>query len=74
MSKVPQKEMSKNFCNILRKTIATGFVFYCDTKNSDTLQGSSHHIVFGRLWSKMGVAFSTMKLGNLLYLKSELMN
>ena len=31
-----------NFCNILRKIIATAFVFYCDPKHSDTLQGSSH--------------------------------
>ena len=42
MPKVPQKEISKFFCNILRKTIATGFVFFCDAKDSDTLQGSSH--------------------------------
>ena len=41
MPKVPQKEISKFFCNILRKTIATGFVFFCDAKDSDTLQGSS---------------------------------
>ena len=31
-----------NFSNILRKIIATAFVFYCDAKHSDTLQGSSH--------------------------------
>ena len=31
-----------NFCNILRKIIATAFVFYCDPKHSDTLQGSNH--------------------------------
>ena len=54
MSKVPQKEMSKNFCNILRKTIATGFVFYCDAKNSDTLQGSSHAHCFWEVEVKNG--------------------
>ena len=42
MSKVPQKRNLLIFCNILRKTIATAFVFYCDAKHSDTLQGSSH--------------------------------
>ena len=26
-----------NFSNILRKSIATAFVFYCDAKHSDTL-------------------------------------
>ena len=31
-----------NFSNILRKRIATAFVFYCDAKHSDTLMGSSH--------------------------------
>ena len=31
-----------NFSNILRKNIATAFVFYCDAKYSDTLLGSSH--------------------------------
>ena len=31
-----------NFSNILRKSIATAFVFYCDAKHSDTLLGSSH--------------------------------
>ena len=31
-----------NFRNILRKSIATAFVFYCDAKHSDTLLGSSH--------------------------------
>ena len=31
-----------NFSNILRKRIATAFVFYCDAKHSDTLLGSSH--------------------------------
>ena len=30
-----------NFSNILRKVIETTFVFYCDAKHSDTLQGSS---------------------------------
>ena len=31
-----------NFSNILRKSIATAFVFYCYAKHSDTLLGSSH--------------------------------
>ena len=31
-----------NFSNILRKSIAAAFVFYCDTKHSDTLLSSSH--------------------------------
>ena len=31
-----------NFSNILRKGIATAFVFYCDAKLSDTLLGPSH--------------------------------
>ena len=31
-----------NFSNILRKSIATAFVFYCDAKHLDTLLGSSH--------------------------------
>ena len=31
-----------NFSNILRKRVATAFVFYCDAKHSDTLLGSSH--------------------------------
>ena len=28
--------------NMLRKNIATAFVFYCDAEHSDTLLGSSH--------------------------------
>ena len=31
-----------NFSNILRKSIATASVFYCDAKHSDTLLRSSH--------------------------------
>ena len=42
MSKVPNKGSLLNFCNILRKSIATAFVFYFDAKHSDTLWGSSH--------------------------------
>ena len=42
MSKVPNKGSLLNFCNILRKSIATAFVFYCDAKHLDTLLGSSH--------------------------------
>ena len=37
-----KKESLLNFSNILRKSIATAFVFYCDAKHSDTLLGSSH--------------------------------
>ena len=37
-----QKRKLLNFCNILRKIIATPSVFYCDAKYSDTLLGSSH--------------------------------
>ena len=36
-----QKKKLLNFCNILRKSIATAFMFYCDPKHSDTLLGSS---------------------------------
>ena len=42
MSKVPKKGSLLNFGNILRKSIATAFVFYYDPKQSDTLLGSSH--------------------------------
>ena len=31
-----------HFSNILRKSIATAFLFNCDAKHSDTLLGSSH--------------------------------
>ena len=60
-----------NFSNILRKSIATAFVFYCDAKHPNTLRGSfhvccyKHGFFFGFLWSKMGVAFldhGTLKL------------
>ena len=37
-----QKRKLLNFCNILRKSIATAFVFHCDAKHSDTLLGSNH--------------------------------
>ena len=37
MSKVPKKGSLLNFSNILRKSIATAFVLYCDAKRSDTL-------------------------------------
>ena len=46
------------FSNILRKSIATAFVFYCDARYSDTLLGSSHvfrYLFLGRcgqwVWS-----------------------
>ena len=41
MSKATKKESLLSFCNILRKSIVTVFVFYCDAKHSDTLQGPS---------------------------------
>ena len=37
-----QKRKLVNFCNILRKSIATAFMFCCDAKHADTLLGSSH--------------------------------
>ena len=46
-----------NFSNILRKSIATAFLFYCDAKHSDTLLGSSHVCCYffggwcGRKWA-----------------------
>ena len=46
-----------NFCNILSKSIATAFVFYCDAKHSDTLQGSSHvccYLFLGEFAQKWG--------------------
>ena len=42
MFKVSKKGSLLSFCNILRKSIVTVFVFYCDTKHSDTLQGPIH--------------------------------
>ena len=42
MSKVQNKESLLNFCNILRKSIATAFVFYFDAKHWDTFWDSSH--------------------------------
>ena len=42
MSKVPPKKSLLNFSSILRKSIATAFVFYCDVKRSDTLLGFNH--------------------------------
>ena len=42
MFKVPNKGSLLNFCNILRQSITTVFVFYFDAKHSDTLWGSSH--------------------------------
>ena len=45
-----------NFTNILRKSIATAYVFYCDAKHSDTLLCSSHvcrYLFLGRLWTKI---------------------
>ena len=42
MSRVPKKASLLNFSNILRKSIANAFVFYCDANHSDALLGSSH--------------------------------
>ena len=39
MSKLPKKGNLLSFYIILRKRIVTIFVFYCDAKHSDTLQG-----------------------------------
>ena len=48
-----------NFSKILRKSIATTFVCYCDTKHSVTslVHSGLVLLVFGWLWSKMSVAF-----------------
>ena len=48
-----------NFSNILRKIIATAFVFCYDAKHSDTLLGLSclSLLIFGWMWSKMGMVF-----------------
>ena len=37
MSKLPRQGRLLNLNNILRKSVATAFVFYCDAKHSDTL-------------------------------------
>ena len=37
-----KKGILLNFSNILRKSIATAFVFFCDAKHSDPLLGSTH--------------------------------
>ena len=50
-----KKRKYVNFCNILRKSIATVFVFYFDAKHSDT--SCLLLLVFGWLWPKKGVAF-----------------
>ena len=52
-----QKRKLLNFCSILRKSIATAFVFHCDAKHSDTLLGSNHACCYlflggyGRKWA-----------------------
>ena len=54
--KYPKKGSLLNFSNILRKSIATALMFYCDAKHSDTLLGSSHVCCYsflggcGRKW------------------------
>ena len=55
-----QKRKLLNFCNILRKSIATAFVFYCDAKHSDTLLGSNHvccYLFLGGCGQKWGWPF-----------------
>ena len=42
LSKAPKKGSLSSFCNILRKSIVTVFVFCFDAKYSDTLHGPSH--------------------------------
>ena len=47
VARVPKYQSTKkdsllNFSNILRKSIATTFVFYCDAKYPDTVLGSRH--------------------------------
>ena len=37
-----RKGILLNFSNILRKSIATASVFYCDARHLDTLLGSNH--------------------------------
>ena len=39
MSKEPKIESWQYFCNILRKSVTTAFVFYCDVKYSVILWG-----------------------------------
>ena len=49
-----------NFNNIIRKSVATAFVLYCDAKHSDTLLGSSHVcccLFVGGFGQNMGVVF-----------------
>ena len=45
MSKLPRKGRLLNFNNILRKSVATAFVFYCDAKHSDTLLAFKFFII-----------------------------
>ena len=45
MSKVTKNGSLLNFCNILKKSIVTVFVFYCDAKHSDALRGFSIFVV-----------------------------
>ena len=45
MSKVTKNGSLLNFCNILKKSIVTAFVFYYDAKHSDALRGFSIFVV-----------------------------
>ena len=45
MSKLPRQGRLLNLNNILRKSVATAFVFYCDAKHSDTLLALKFFII-----------------------------
>ena len=54
-----------NFSNILKKSIATAFVFYCDAKHSVTLLCSSHvccYLFLSGCDQKLGVVLYIMEL------------
>ena len=65
MSKVPKTGNSLHVCNILRKFITTAFVFYCDAKHSDTLQGFSNVCYYlflggcGQKWARPFISWSS---------------
>ena len=45
MSKLPRQGGLLNLNNMLRKSVATAFVFYCDAKHSDTLLALKFFII-----------------------------
>ena len=63
MPKVTRKRKLLNFCDILRKSIAAAFVFYCVVKDLDILWGPVMFVVtcfwFTHKWE---LAFYTMAL------------